>query len=124
MQRVPQLARRHALRALAALALEDMHDLADPRFPAHRALAWAFLLGAVYVFVKTADRRGQGALGVAHDAPNFVAFSSADPLVSDVIGDACAAACSDEHDFTPWNNNDCGVCSGYGSSWAHGTSVS
>src|SRR5277367_3476742 len=30
MQRVPQLARRHALRALAVLALEDMHDLADP----------------------------------------------------------------------------------------------
>jgi hypothetical protein len=30
MQRVPQLARRHALRALAVLAFEDMHDLADP----------------------------------------------------------------------------------------------
>ena len=30
MQRVPQLARRHALRALAALTFEDMHDLVDP----------------------------------------------------------------------------------------------
>src|SRR4051812_39441213 len=30
MQRVPQLARRHPLRVLAALAFEDMHDLADP----------------------------------------------------------------------------------------------
>src|SRR5271166_1967417 len=30
MQRVPQLARRHPLRALAVLAFEDMHDLADP----------------------------------------------------------------------------------------------
>src|SRR6201996_2902127 len=30
MQRVPQLARRCALRAPAALALEDMYDLADP----------------------------------------------------------------------------------------------
>src|ERR1700753_3789353 len=30
MQRVPQLARRYVLRAPAALALEDMHDLADP----------------------------------------------------------------------------------------------
>jgi hypothetical protein len=30
MQRVPQLARRHAVRALAVLAFDDMHDLADP----------------------------------------------------------------------------------------------
>jgi hypothetical protein len=30
MQRVPKLARRCALRALTVLALEDMHDLADP----------------------------------------------------------------------------------------------
>ena len=30
MQRVPQLARRHPLRALAVLAFEDIHDLADP----------------------------------------------------------------------------------------------
>jgi hypothetical protein len=36
----------------------------------------------------------------------FVAFSSADPLVSDVIGAACAAARSDGHDFTPWNSHD------------------
>jgi hypothetical protein len=36
----------------------------------------------------------------------IVAFSSADALVSEVIGAACAAARSDEHDFTPWNNND------------------
>lgn len=36
----------------------------------------------------------------------FVAFSSVDPLVSDVIAAACAAARSDGHDFTPWNNND------------------
>ena len=30
MQRVPQLAPRHSLRALAVLAFEDVHDLADP----------------------------------------------------------------------------------------------
>ena len=30
MQRVPQLARRHALRTLAVLPFEDMHDLVDP----------------------------------------------------------------------------------------------
>jgi hypothetical protein len=30
MQCVPQLARRHALHALARFAFEDMHDLADP----------------------------------------------------------------------------------------------
>ena len=30
VQRRPQLARRHAFRAMAVLALEDMHDLADP----------------------------------------------------------------------------------------------
>ena len=30
MQRVPQLARRHALHALAVFPFEDMHDLADP----------------------------------------------------------------------------------------------
>jgi len=30
MQCVPQLARRHAPRALALLSFEDMHDLADP----------------------------------------------------------------------------------------------
>ena len=30
MQRVPQLARGHALRALAMLPFEGMHDLADP----------------------------------------------------------------------------------------------
>jgi hypothetical protein len=36
----------------------------------------------------------------------FVAFSSADPIVSDTIVAACEAANSDEHDFTPWNRND------------------
>ena len=36
----------------------------------------------------------------------FVAFSSADPLVSDVIVAACNAARADGHEFTPWNNND------------------
>ena len=36
----------------------------------------------------------------------FVAFSSSDPLVSDVIGAACDAARSAEHDFSPWNRND------------------
>ena len=30
MQRAPQLARWHAFRATTALALEDVHDLADP----------------------------------------------------------------------------------------------
>ncbi len=36
----------------------------------------------------------------------FVAFSSSDPLVSDVIGAACEAARSPERDFSPWNRND------------------
>ena len=30
VQRMPQLARCYAPRAMTALALEDMHDLADP----------------------------------------------------------------------------------------------
>ena len=36
----------------------------------------------------------------------FVAFSSADPFVSDVIVAACQAAASEGHDFIPWNRND------------------
>jgi hypothetical protein len=36
----------------------------------------------------------------------FVAFSSADPIVSDVIVAACQAAASEGHDFIPWNRND------------------
>ena len=36
----------------------------------------------------------------------FVAFSSADPLVSDVIVGACEMARTDGHDFVPWNRND------------------
>jgi hypothetical protein len=36
----------------------------------------------------------------------FVAFSSADPIVSDTIVGACEAARSEGHDFTPWNRND------------------
>lgn len=36
----------------------------------------------------------------------FVAFSSADPIVSDTIAAACEAARSDDHEFTPWNRND------------------
>jgi hypothetical protein len=36
----------------------------------------------------------------------FVAFSSADQIVSDVIGAACNAASSPEASFVPWNRND------------------
>lgn len=36
----------------------------------------------------------------------FVAFSSADPIVSDTITGACEAARTPEHDFSPWNRND------------------
>jgi hypothetical protein len=36
----------------------------------------------------------------------FVAFSSADPFVSDVIVAACQAATSEGRDFIPWNRND------------------
>jgi hypothetical protein len=36
----------------------------------------------------------------------FVAFSSADQFVSDVIGAACKAASSPEATFIPWNRND------------------
>lgn len=36
----------------------------------------------------------------------FVAFSSADQIVSDVIGAACKAASSPEATFVPWNRND------------------
>ncbi|MGH7081433.1 MAG: hypothetical protein ACREFV_03090, partial [Acetobacteraceae bacterium] len=36
----------------------------------------------------------------------FVAFSSADPLVSDLIVAACNAARIDGQTFTPWNSND------------------
>jgi hypothetical protein len=36
----------------------------------------------------------------------FVAFSSADQFVSDVIGSACTAASSPEAHFIPWNCND------------------
>jgi hypothetical protein len=36
----------------------------------------------------------------------FVAFSSADPIVSDTITDACEAARTPEHGFSPWNRND------------------
>jgi hypothetical protein len=36
----------------------------------------------------------------------FVAFSSADQIVSDVIGAACRAASSPEAEFVPWNRND------------------
>ena len=36
----------------------------------------------------------------------FVAFSSADQFVSDVIGAACKAASSPEAEFIPWNRND------------------
>ena len=36
----------------------------------------------------------------------FVAFSSADPIVSDMITGACEAARTPEHDFSPWNRND------------------
>jgi hypothetical protein len=36
----------------------------------------------------------------------FVAFSSADQIVSDVIGAACRLASSPEAEFIPWNRND------------------
>ena len=36
----------------------------------------------------------------------FVAFSSADKIVSDLIGAACRAASSPDADFIPWNRND------------------
>ena len=36
----------------------------------------------------------------------FVAFSSADAIVSDVIGEACRAASFPEATFIPWNRND------------------
>jgi len=36
----------------------------------------------------------------------FVAFSSADPIVSDMITGACEAARTTEHEFSPWNRND------------------
>ena len=36
----------------------------------------------------------------------FVAFSSADQFVSDVIGAACKAASSPEATFISWNRND------------------
>jgi hypothetical protein len=36
----------------------------------------------------------------------FVAFSSADQIVSDVIGAACRSASSPDADFIPWNRND------------------
>jgi hypothetical protein len=36
----------------------------------------------------------------------FVAFSSADPLVSDTITMACEAARLTNREFTPWNRND------------------
>jgi hypothetical protein len=36
----------------------------------------------------------------------FVAFSSADPLISDTIVSACEAACATGQDFVPWNRND------------------
>jgi hypothetical protein len=36
----------------------------------------------------------------------FVAFASADEFVSKVIVAACAAACSPEAEFIPWNRND------------------
>jgi hypothetical protein len=36
----------------------------------------------------------------------FVAFSSADQIVSDVIGAACQVASSPEAEFIPWNRND------------------
>src|SRR3954470_13221325 len=36
----------------------------------------------------------------------FVAFSSADPIVSDTVTGACEGARTSEHDFSPWNRND------------------
>ena len=42
MQRVPQLARRHALCALALLTFEDMHHLADPLNAARAFFALPF----------------------------------------------------------------------------------
>ena len=36
----------------------------------------------------------------------FVAFSSADPIVSDMIAGACEAARTAEHKLSPWNRND------------------
>lgn len=36
----------------------------------------------------------------------FVAFSSADPLLSETIGDACRAAQTPDRQFIPWNRND------------------
>jgi hypothetical protein len=45
-----------------------------------------------------------GRTGMAYRT--FVAFSSADPLVSDVIVGACEAATSEGSVFNPWNRND------------------
>ena len=36
----------------------------------------------------------------------FVAFSSADPLVSDIITTACEHTRLSNREFTPWNRND------------------
>jgi hypothetical protein len=63
VQRVPQLARRHPLRALAVLAFEDMHDLADPLEAALgilRLMAQSLGLsqGAVHGYVARARRAG------------------------------------------------------------------
>jgi hypothetical protein len=57
MQRMPQLARRHAPRALAVLAFENMHDLADPLDAALGILRLAILNPPMQTFDLGGDRR-------------------------------------------------------------------